>query len=45
MPLSNAKIQTSKPIDTPYKLADEKGLFLLVHPNVCAQTTTSNGLN
>lgn len=33
MPLSNAKIQTSKPADTPYKLADEKGLFLLVHPN------------
>jgi len=30
MPLTDAKIKTAKPQDKDYKLADEKGLFLLV---------------
>lgn len=33
MPLSDTTIRTAKPTDKPYKLADEKGLFLLVTPN------------
>lgn len=33
MPLSDAAIRSAKPTDKPYKLPDEKGLFLLVHPN------------
>jgi len=33
MPLSDTAIRNAKPGDKPYKLADEKGLYLLVHPN------------
>ena len=32
MPLSDTAIRKAKPTDKPYKLADEKGLFLLVTP-------------
>jgi integrase len=33
MPLTDTAIRNAKPKDKPYKLADEKGLFLLVNPN------------
>jgi integrase len=33
MPLSDTTIRTAKPAEKPYKLADEKGLFLLINPN------------
>lgn len=33
MPLTDTAIRTAKPGDKPYKLADEKGLFLLINPN------------
>ncbi len=33
MALTNTKVLNSKSQDKPYKLYDEKGLFLLVHPN------------
>jgi len=33
MPLTDIAIRKAKPTDKVYKLADEKGLFLLVHPN------------
>jgi hypothetical protein len=33
MPLTDTTIRTAKPTEKPYKLADEKGLFLLVNPN------------
>lgn len=33
MPLSNTKINSTAPKGKPFKLADEKGLFLLVNPN------------
>lgn len=33
MPLSDTAIRTAKPTEKPYKLADEKGLFILVNPN------------
>lgn len=33
MPLTDTTVRNSKPTDKPYKRADEKGLFLLVHPN------------
>jgi integrase len=33
MPLTDTTIRTAKPAEKPYKLADEKGLFLLVSPN------------
>jgi len=33
MPLTDTAIRTAKPGEKPYKLADEKGLFLLVSPN------------
>lgn len=33
MPLSDTAIRNTKPADKPYKLPDEKGLFLLVTPN------------
>jgi len=33
MPLSDPACKNAKPKDKPYKLADEKGLFLLVNPN------------
>lgn len=33
MPLSDTKIRSLKPQDKPYKVTDEKGLFLLVNPN------------
>ena len=32
MPLSNTTVRTAKPAEKPYKLSDEKGLFLLVTP-------------
>ncbi len=32
MPLSDTAARTAKPKDSPYKLADEKGLYLLVKP-------------
>ncbi|HML44655.1 MAG TPA: integrase arm-type DNA-binding domain-containing protein [Hyphomicrobium zavarzinii] len=32
MPLTDAAIRNAKPTDQPYKLADERGLFLLVNP-------------
>jgi integrase len=31
--LSDTACKNTKPLDKPYKLADEKGMFLLVHPN------------
>ncbi len=33
MPLTEAAIRTAKPGEKPYKLADEKGLFLLINPS------------
>lgn len=33
MPLSDTAIRTAKPTDKPRKLADERGLFLLIRPN------------
>ena len=33
MTLTDTKAKSAKPQAKPYKLADEKGLFLLVHPN------------
>jgi len=33
MPLSDTAIRNTKPKDKPFKLADEKGMFLLVNPN------------
>lgn len=33
MPLSDINIKTAKPLDKPYKLPDEKGMYVLVHPN------------
>lgn len=33
MALSDLSIRNAKPSDKPYKLPDEKGLFLLIHPN------------
>lgn len=33
MALNDTKIRTAKPMAKPYKLADEKGLFLLVQPS------------
>lgn len=33
MPLTDTAIRKAKPGDKPYKLPDEKGLFLLLHPN------------
>jgi integrase len=33
MPLSDTAVRNAKPTDKPYKLTDEKGLFLLIHPN------------
>ncbi|MDD2743383.1 MAG: integrase arm-type DNA-binding domain-containing protein [Rhodocyclaceae bacterium] len=33
MALSDTAIRTAKPADKPYKLSDEKGLFVLVMPN------------
>lgn len=33
MPLSNTKIGSIRPQDKPFKVSDEKGLFLLVNPN------------
>lgn len=32
MPLTNAVIRNAKPSEKPYKLTDEKGMFLLVTP-------------
>ncbi|MFA6994713.1 MAG: Arm DNA-binding domain-containing protein [Candidatus Paceibacterota bacterium] len=33
MPLSDTAIKNTKPKEKPFKLADEKGMFLLVNPN------------
>lgn len=33
MALTDLKIRTAKPKEKPYKLADEKGLYLLINPN------------
>jgi len=33
MPLTNTAIQGAKPSEKPYKLADERGMYLLVNPN------------
>ena len=33
MPLSDTAIRNAKPQDKPYKLTDEKGMYLLVNPN------------
>lgn len=33
MPLTDTAIKSAKPTDKAHKLADEKGLFLLLHPN------------
>lgn len=33
MPLSDTAVRSAKPTDKAYKLSDDKGLFLLVHPN------------
>jgi integrase len=33
MPLTNTAIKNAKPKEKAYKISDEKGLFLLVHPN------------
>lgn len=33
MPLTKTKVETAKPLQKPYKLTDERGLFLLVSPN------------
>ena len=32
MPLTNLKVTKAKPKEKPYKLADERGMYLLVHP-------------
>ncbi len=32
MPLTDTAIRNAKPGDKPFKLADEKGLFLLIAP-------------
>ena len=32
MILTDVKIRANKPKDKPYKLADEKGLYLLINP-------------
>jgi hypothetical protein len=32
MPLTNLKVNKAKPKEKPYKLADERGMYLLVHP-------------
>jgi hypothetical protein len=33
MPLSDPACKNAKPKDKPYKLTDEKGMFLLINPN------------
>ena len=33
MPLTDAAIKNAKPTDKPYKMQDEKGMYLLVNPN------------
>jgi len=33
MPLTDTTIKNAKPKDKPFKLTDEKGLFLLINPN------------
>lgn len=33
MPLSDTGVRSAKPTDKAYKLSDDKGLFLLIHPN------------
>ena len=33
MPLTDTAIKNTKPTDKPYKMQDEKGMYLLVNPN------------
>lgn len=33
MPLSTLQVKNAKPKEKPYKLADERGLYLLINPN------------
>jgi len=33
MPLTDAAIKNAKSIDKPYKMQDEKGMYLLVNPS------------
>jgi len=33
MPLTNTAIKAAKPKEKPYKLSNEKGLYLLINPN------------
>ena len=33
MALSDTTIKAAKPLDKPYKLSDEKGLYVLINPN------------
>ncbi|MEN9896819.1 MAG: hypothetical protein RLZZ66_468 [Pseudomonadota bacterium] len=33
MPISDSTVKAAKPEDKPYKLKDEKGVYVLVHPN------------
>ena len=33
MPLTDTAIKNAKPGDRPYKIQDEKGMYLLVHSN------------
>ncbi len=35
MPLNNVRVESAKPGEKQYKLADERGLYLLVHPSGC----------
>ena len=32
MPLTNLRVEKAKPKEKPYKLADERGMYLLIHP-------------
>ena len=32
MPLTNLKVDKAKPKEKQYKLADERGMYLLIHP-------------
>ena len=32
MPLTNLRVEKAKPKEKPYKLTDERGMYLLIHP-------------
>ena len=32
MPLTHLKVERAKPKEKPYKLTDERGMYLLIHP-------------